>query len=112
MKLVVTLQRDAVNHTVRTVCEGESSEDRRTCMCGRVCVFSGRALTAWALPDAAELSVPVPQQQGGVSGARQDVAVSADVRLGAGEARHHVPVSEHDLRQLPCRQRKEKSGRL
>lgn len=107
MKLVVTLQREAVNHTVRTVCEGESSEDRRTCLCVRVCVFPGRALTARALSDAAVLSVPVPEQQGGVSGARQNVAVAADVRLGAGEAGHHVPMPEHDLRQLPCRRQKE-----
>lgn len=56
-----------------TVGECERLEDRR------VCVLLGRVLTAWALSYAAVLSVPVPQQQGGISGARQDIAVSSDV---------------------------------
>lgn len=62
---------------------------------------SGRAdacaLTAWRFSDAAELSVPVPQQQGGISGAWQDVAVSTNVWLGAGKAGHHVPMAKHNL---------------
>lgn len=43
---------------------------------------------------------PVPQQQGGISGTRDDVAVTADVRLRSGQARHHVPVTKDDLCQL------------
>ncbi len=72
-KLVVTLQREAVNHTVTTVWESEHSENTHVCVC--VCVrahISGWlacVLTAWALSNAVVLSVPVPQQQGGISGA-------------------------------------------
>lgn len=43
---------------------------------------------------------PVPQQQGGISGAGDDVAVTADVRLRPGQTRHHVPVTKDDLGQL------------
>lgn len=43
---------------------------------------------------------PVPQQQGGIPGTGDDVAVPADVRLRSGQTRHHVPVTKDDLRQL------------
>ena len=46
---------------------------------------------------------PVPQQQRGVPGPGHDVAVSSDVRLWSGQTCHHVPVAEHDLRQLAYR---------
>ena len=65
------------------------------CVCPRVCV-----LTARALSDAAVLAVPVPEQQCGVSGARQHVAVPPDVGLRPGQTRHHVTVTKHDLGQL------------
>lgn len=70
----------------------------RVCVC--VCVG---LLTGGTLADAVVLAVPVPQQQGGVPGARQDVAVAADVGLGASQTRDHVAVAEHDLGQLACR---------
>lgn len=71
-KLVVTLQREAVNHTVTTVWESEHSEITRVHVC--VCVLTHQGwfacvLTAWALSNTVVLSVPVPQQQGGISGA-------------------------------------------
>lgn len=43
---------------------------------------------------------PVPQQQGGVSGTGDDVAVASDVRLRSGQTRHHVPVTKDDLCQF------------
>lgn len=46
---------------------------------------------------------PVPQQQRGISGTRDDVAVATDVRLGSGQTRHHVPVTKDDLGQLACK---------
>lgn len=106
-KLVVTLQKEAVNHRVTTVWESEHSEN--SC----VCVFTYRpgfasVLTAWALSNAAVLSVPVPQQQGGISGARQDVAVSSDVRLGASQTRHHITMPKHYLSQFACKREKNK----
>lgn len=71
---------------------------------GRTPTCQAAALTAWALSDAVMLSVPVPQQEGGVPGARQDVAVSPDVRLGSGQTRHHVTVPEHNLSQFACKE--------
>lgn len=73
-----------------------------------VCVLTHQGwfacvLTARALSNTVVLSVPVPQQQGGISGARQDVAVSTDVRLRASQTRHHVTVPEHDLSQFACK---------
>lgn len=84
-----------VNHT--TVRESEHREDTQAPAAG---------LTAWALSDAVVLSVPVPQQQGGIPGARQDVAVPTDVRLGPGQTGHHVTVAEHDLSQFACKSKK------
>lgn len=90
---VVTSRSKAVNHQSPLSAE---------CVCVRVCVFVG-LLTGRTVSDAVVFAVPVPQQQGGVPRARQDVAVAADVGLGASQTRHHVAVAEHDLGQLACK---------
>lgn len=77
---------------------------------GRAPTCQAGVLTARTLADAIVLPVPVPQQEGGVPGARQDVAVPPDVRLGAGQARHHVAVPEHNLGQFACKQRTDLFG--
>lgn len=86
------------------ICLGEWALRVSVCVCVRshygqvFCV-----LTAWALPNAAVLSVPVPQQQGGISGAWQNVAVSSDVRLRASQTCHHVTMPKHYLSQFACK---------
>lgn len=47
-------------------------------------------------------STPVPQKQGGISGAGHDVAVSSDVGLRPGQTRDHIPVAKNNLGQLSC----------
>ncbi len=47
---------------------------------------------------------PVPEQQRGISGSRHNVAVTPDVRLWACQTCDHVPVTEHDLSELACKQ--------
>lgn len=74
------------------------------CVCERV-AKPAQPLTAWALSDAVVLSIPVPQQQGGISGAGQDVAVSSDVGLRASKARHHVTVPKHYLSEFACKEK-------
>lgn len=43
---------------------------------------------------------PVPQQEGGVPGTGDDVAVAPNVGFWPGQTRHHVPVTKDDLGQL------------
>lgn len=57
----------------------------------------GHKLCAGALSNTAVLAIPVPEQQCGISGARQHVAVPPNVGLRPGQARHHIPVAKHDL---------------
>ena len=40
---------------------------------------------------------PVPEQKGGITRPRHNVAVPTNVRLRPGQARHHVPVAEYNL---------------
>ena len=76
-----------------------------------VCVGNeGKVLTSGVFSDAVVFAIPVPEQQGGVPGARQHVAVAADVRLGARQTRHHVPMAKHDLRKFPCQTHKQSLG--